>query len=218
VVIALIFLTAHELTFEAVSIVNGEETPWDAFQDSDSDSDTGEDTELEQLFKSIKSSVTCLFRLSMAIRDPVSDNRLRKTIIVDKSHFEQHDILHTRAKYPDCANYLAERLGRAISGRRQYLSYRELHHQKLTKNVELIGLEHPRTEHTSNSTEATTIARTEDFNVLDEDDSMSQTSYATSVNATIRVPPIPKEARGEQHFECPLCFMIVSIHTTVAWK
>ncbi|KAJ4289654.1 hypothetical protein N0V90_010983 [Kalmusia sp. IMI 367209] len=224
-------LTALERSLRhAVAIVQGQETPWDALpaDDSDSDSDSSsnsdtseseEDTELKQLLGSIKTSVTCLFRLSMAIRDPVPDSRVHGTITVDKSHFEEHDIQHARAKYPECAVYLSERLGRAISGRRQYLSYREQHHQKLAKNVELIGIEQARTEHTTNSTEATPIptARTNSFDVFD-DDSLSQTSYATSVNATIRVPSLPKEAREQSHFECPLCFMIVSIHTTAAWN
>ncbi|KAJ4347966.1 uncharacterized protein N0V89_009338 [Didymosphaeria variabile] len=142
----------------AIAVVKGEKTPWDVLEDSDNDSElssnassAGEDTELKQLCGSIQSSVTCLFRLSMAIRDPAPDDRLQKTITVDKSYFEDYDILHAKTKFPDCAEYLTERLGRAISGRRQYFSYRELHHQKLAKKAELIGLEQPRTEHTSNS-------------------------------------------------------------------
>ncbi|KAF1979278.1 hypothetical protein BU23DRAFT_441216, partial [Bimuria novae-zelandiae CBS 107.79] len=224
-------LAALERTLNhAVAIVEGREIPWDALADSDSDSDsdssdsvtsdTGEDTELEQLVESIKTSVTCLFRLSMAIRDPAPDDRLHGTITVDKSYFEKHDILHTKSKYPSCAEYLAERLGRVISGRRQYLNYREQHHQKLAKNVELVGLEQPRTENTSDSTEVTPmpIARSNSANMAGDDDVLSQTSYATSVNATIRVSPMPKEAHEKQHFECPLCFIIVYVHTTAAWK
>ena len=156
----------------------------------------------------------------MAIRDPAPIDQSRSIITVDKSYFEEHDILHAKEKFPGCADYLTDRLGRAISGRRQYLSYREEHHQKLAKNVDLIGFEEPRTEHTSNSTQAAPIpkARTNSFDMLDGDDTLSQTSYATSVNAAIRVPPLPKEAREEEHFECPICFMIVSIHTTAGWK
>ena len=62
------------------------------------------------------------------------------------------------------------------------------------------------------------LDRQNSLNVLDEDDSASQTSFATSVNAAIRVPSLPKEARDNDFFECPLCFMIVSIHTKAAWK
>jgi hypothetical protein len=95
------------------------------------------------------------------------------------------------------------RLGRAISGRRQYHSYREAHHQKVAKSIEKIGFEVPRTgrlpqydiwscsrltwdiEHnvTTNSTEATpmsVVERQNSLNVLDDDDSASQTSFAAS--------------------------------------
>jgi hypothetical protein len=182
------------------------------------------DTELKQLSASIKNTVTCLFRLSMAIRDPAPNTQSRSFITVDKSYFEHHDIQHVESKFPQAEKFLTARLGRAISGRRQYLSYREEHHQKLVKNVERIGHEEPRTEHTTNSTEASPMP------VLDQSkvntvmydsfdfDTLSQTSYATSINATIRAPPLPKEAKEKEHFECPLCYMIVSIHTTTGWK
>ena len=158
----------------------------------------------------------------MAIRDPAPNSQSKSTIAIDKSFYEQHDIQHVKEKFPKSPTYLTERLGRAISGRRQYLSYREEHHQKLSKHIEKIGFEKPTTEFTTNSTEATPIPgidRSNSLNVLDEgDDAASQTSYATSVNATIRVPPLPKEARDKDFFECPLCFLLVSIHTAAEWK
>lgn len=61
--------------------------------------------------------------------------------MIDKSYFEVHDIAHVQSKYPDCTDCLTERLGRAISGRRQYLSYREEHNMKLSKGIEKVGLE-----------------------------------------------------------------------------
>ncbi|RYP35983.1 hypothetical protein DL766_002253 [Monosporascus sp. MC13-8B] len=212
------------------SIVQEKRRPWDELSDSESDSDSDAehsddaesqgDTELKQLLGSIKTTITCLFRLSMSIRDPAPNDQSRSIITVDKSHFEEYDMQHAKAKYPGCAGYLVERLGRANSGRRQYLSYREEHHQKLVKDIDLIGLEVPRTERTSNSTEVTLMptVRPNSFGEVDSDDALSQTSYATSVNAAIRVPPLPKEAHEKEHYECPICFMIVSIHTAAGWK
>jgi hypothetical protein len=221
----------------ALAIVSGERTPWDEMSASDSGSESGSetsgdaddfnfqsDTELKQLSASIKNTVTCLFRLSMAIRVPAPNTQSRSFITVDKSYFEHHDIQHVESKFPQAEKFLTERLGRAISGRRQYLSYREEHHQKLVKNVERIGHEEPRTEHTTNSTEASPMPILDQAKVntvMDDSfdfDTLSQTSYATSINATIRAPPLPKEAKEKEHFECLLCYMIVSIHTTAGWK
>lgn len=219
------------IAYVATSIVKGLKPPWDELlSDSDSDLDSADSlgeqeddhTELQQILASIKTSVTCLFRLSIAVRNPAPESLHRSIITIDKSFFEEHDISHVRSKFPFCSSELVERLGRAITGRRQYFTYREEHHQKLTDKAELIGLEEPKSEHTNNSTVATPIpcAQPKGLNVLDGDEALSQTSYASSDNsgATIRVPPLPKEAYEHEHFECQYCFMVVSVHTKTAWK
>ncbi|KAF2185512.1 hypothetical protein K469DRAFT_576126, partial [Zopfia rhizophila CBS 207.26] len=102
------------------------------------------------------------------------------TITVEKSFFEEFDIQHVPEKFPTCEDFLVNRLGRAISSRRQYLTYREGHHKKLAKNVEKIGFEEPRMEHTTNSTEASPVpsAPKEQDVIDDSHDALSQTSYA----------------------------------------
>lgn len=213
-----------------MAIVRGTKTPWELLSDSDSDSSSVAssvgglqgNTELKQLLEVTKTVITSLFRLSVAIRDPAPNNQSKSPLIVDKSFFVPHDIQHVHEKFPNCPEYLIERLGRAISGRRQYLSYRETHQQKLAKSIEKIGSEKPMTEFTTNSTEATplpVIERVNSLNIVDEgDDTASQTSYATSVNAAIKIPALPKAARDGDYFECPLCFLLVSINSHAEWK
>ena len=208
-----------------MAIVEETRLPWDeeTYSDSDSNSsNTGSvhdlqgNTELKQLCASIKSTVTSLVRLSMAIRDPAPNRQARS---IDKSHFEQHNMLHVQAKFPSASQYLTERLGRATSSRRQYLTYQEVHHNKLAQDIDKLGLEAARSEFTTNSTEATTLQRTNSLNIIDDgDDSASMTSYATSVNASLRAPNLPKEAREKEHYNFPLCYALVAIHTTAAWK
>jgi hypothetical protein len=217
-----------------LAIVREERIPWDdqpeseSISDVDSDSSRGsenndfqDETELKQLSGSIKSSVTRLFRLSMAIRDPAPNSQSRSFITVDKSHFEVYDVSHVQAKFLNAPDYLIKRLGQAVSRRRQYLTYREEHHHKMTKDSEKIGYEGPRTEHSTSSTEATSMpaaVTTIPDVMVDGEDTLSQTSYATSVNDTLRVPPLPKEAREKEFYECPLCYMLVSIHTPATWR
>lgn len=55
------------------------------------------------------------------------------------------------------ALYLVERLSRATSSRRQYLTYRKQHRQKLAKGTEKLGIEESKSEHITNSTEATPV-------------------------------------------------------------
>jgi hypothetical protein len=98
----------------ATDIVEGRRLPWDeeTYLDSDSDSVESEnesavdlqgDTELRQLFARVKSVITSLMRLSMAMREPAPDAQVRT---IDKSHFEQHDILHVQAKFPAASLHL----------------------------------------------------------------------------------------------------------------
>ena len=212
-----------------MDIVEERRFAWDEeiYSDSDSDSDSDDydydginnlqgSTELKQLYASIRSTITSLMRISMAIREPAPNREARS---IDKSHFEQHDMFHVQNKFPIAPQHLAERLGRAISSRRQYLTYREVHHNKLAKDIDKLGLEAARTEFTTNSTEATRLQRTDSLNIADDgDDTASVTSYATSVNATLRAPNLPKEAREKEHYNCPLCYGLIAIHTTSAWK
>lgn len=163
----------------------------------------------------------------MAIRDPAPTIQSRSFITVDKSHFEAHDVSHVQAKFPDALDYLTKRLGQAVSRRRQYLIYREEHHHKMTKGSENIGDEGARTEYTTNSTEAKTMPAVVPKitsavaipDVLgDSEDTLSETSYATSVSTTTRIPQLPKEAREKEFYKCPLCYMLVSIRNPATWK
>lgn len=169
-----------------------------------------------QLLSSVKSSITCLFRLSMATRDPAPDDRLQSIITVDKSHFEKDHINHVIAKFPNCPDHLAARLGQAISARRQYLSYCEQHHKKLSDRQDFIVLEPPRTEYTGSST-GTTSSEGAPRVALGEHSSVSETSYAVSVDAIIRGPPFEK-GQSYQNCECPLCYKTVLVRTRAAWK
>lgn len=164
-------------------------------------------------------------RMSIAIRDPAPHNQLAHTITMDmdKSYHEPYDIQHVEAKFGGLAPYLINRLGRATSSRRQYLAYREKHCQKLSKGIEKLGYEESKTEHTTNSTEATPLPSTNQATGIglsnDGDGTLSQTSYApTQQDATLRTPRLPKQAYKGEPYECPLCFSLVTIYKKAAWK
>ena len=89
--------------------------------------------ELQQLFRSISSIIANLYKLSIVIRrGNLNGDRLLKSSKIDVAFYETFDITHVRNKFPLANNALVERLGKAISRRRQYLKYREQHHEKLS--------------------------------------------------------------------------------------
>ena len=221
--------------------------PWDCLSsDSNSDSeyhaedvvaggapgdpaDVEDQTELKQLQSSMVETVTLLLRLSMAIRSPAPHDQFMRSSNVDTSHFEEFDVMHVREKFPRAEEYLVTRLGRAISRRRQYLRYREAHHKKLRYGLEVPEnrTQDSHTEIIPQSTVASslpTVLKEMDYLDLSEDSGseagFSEASTATSANDTmkLRVPPLPKAAQDGMPFECPLCFMIISVRSTRSWK
>ena len=62
----------------------------------------------------------------------MSRDRLVKSSKIDISFYEPFDLQHAKNKFPLANEDLISRLGKAISRRRQYLKYREKHHEKLS--------------------------------------------------------------------------------------
>jgi len=89
------------------------------------------------LVNDISHIITCLYRLFIAIRNPVPPDRLRKLASIDVSHLESRDIKHISEHFPRVPGYLLERLKKANTKRRQLLRYYQLHHDKLARFVDL---------------------------------------------------------------------------------
>ncbi|KAK3946401.1 hypothetical protein QBC46DRAFT_276311, partial [Diplogelasinospora grovesii] len=232
-----------QLLQDADSILRGEKLPWDKLPNDDDDvlgnvsgdehsssaagSDTsGSDTELGQILGGITVIIDCLFRLSVEIRNPAPHDRFRQSKLTDTSHYEPFDIQHVQTKFPNLDREIAERLGKAISRRRQYFKYREMHHARLshglileTSAIEII----PVSTIASSIPEALKQDTSFDPRALNDDaasdNGVSQTSYATSVATQdeLRVPPMPPGAHNGP-FECPFCYMMIVASSRSSWK
>ncbi|RGP69547.1 transcription factor [Fusarium sporotrichioides] len=224
-----------ELLRDASLIMSGAKVPWDRVEDddtipldadSDSDSDSEfdgmPDTEMAQIVQNVSDVVNCLLRLSVAIRNPAPHDRFTTSVSVEASHYEPFDIRHVKAKFGEIEPFLADRLGKAISRRRQYFKYRESHHLKLKQGLDSVE------QNDVESTVASSLplhAKAAGFSLkaMDEDEGsdsgLTQTSLASS-NADsekLRVPPLPREAE-DGPFECPFCYMIIVATSTASWK
>jgi hypothetical protein len=231
---------------EANDIIMGHRTPWEDLSESDSETDeedpvepqnnVSEVTELQQLISNTAEVVTCLMRLSIAIRNPAPHNQYKESRHIDMSYFEKFDIEHVCAKFPNAPAYLTERLGAAISRRRQYLRYRKDHQERLKQGLEQTKLPQAIYKHKETSvgqseriesTVASSIPlamRTSSPTIQVEkhdyhEDVLSQTSYASSNNdpAKLRPPPLPEQGYNGEPFECPLCCRLSSVSQTSAW-
>lgn len=97
-------------------------------------------SEAEELFKSVKETIASLFRMSIIIRKASPRDRFARAQSSRQAPFdESFDIKHVAQKHPlldsEGKLWLKERLGKAITQRRQYLRYAREHRNKLSKDV-----------------------------------------------------------------------------------
>lgn len=183
---------------------------------SDEENQEKDLSEAEELFESIKETITSLFRISMIIRHASPRDRFAKALSAKQTPFdESFDINHVKHKYPlldqQDRHWLAERLGKAITNRRQFLRYAREHRDKLAKESKEVEYQEHRSDiiaealgpaidraakseadHTVLSKPTSTLAPTSASTLLiarvqtpapedDLPDDRSQTSYAISI-------------------------------------
>lgn len=196
--------------------------------DSFTPDEIDDDIEILEIIADIGDIIGCLLRLSISIRNPAPHDHFMSSKFIDTSHFEEYDVEHVKAKLSHVTPTLANRLGKAISQRRQYFKYRETHHQKLAARQDL---DSKKSEVGVQSTVASSIPiALKDgeggypaFGRLDEEEisnsGASQTSYATSgpQSGRLKMPSLPNQAY-DGPFECPFCYMMISVSTTIQWK
>ncbi|KAI1069122.1 hypothetical protein LB507_006313 [Fusarium sp. FIESC RH6] len=217
-----------KLLRDAHAIEIGEKVPWDHAKDdelsigsgSESESDVST-TEMGQIAQIVSDTVECLLRLSVAIRNPAPHDRFATFVSIDASHCEPFDVQHVKSKFSEIEPFLADRLGRAISRRREYFKYREIQHLQLSQGPNC-------REASDESTVVSSLpecAKAAGFNIetVNEDEisdsGVTQTSFASSHsgNDNIRIPPLPREAENGP-FQCPFCYMMIIATSSISWK
>ncbi|EXJ94596.1 hypothetical protein A1O1_02992 [Capronia coronata CBS 617.96] len=160
-----------------------------------------DETEAQQIYTGLVTTVDCLFQISMIIRCPAQHDRL----------------IARRSQVSSGPRIVADRLGAANSRRRAALKYRERHHAKLGKGIDQSDAVSTRLSETI----ATEFQNTDiDFAETGLNAGLSQTSYAPSLwegGDRLTVPRPPKESSGGKPFECPYCYYLITVADRRAW-
>ncbi|KAL8866992.1 MAG: hypothetical protein Q9174_005949, partial [Haloplaca sp. 1 TL-2023] len=202
-------------------LVDGEESDVESIHEGSSEQE-GSPSELDQIRKSISTAITCLFEMSMLARKPAGHD-----IRVGSKHdvpgeFEQIDQRHIRDKFPMADESLVLRLARATFRRRRYLKYRERHAVKLSQ-----GIDHEAQQARSDGsvilseTVATNVRNWNiDFDETASNSGISQTSYASTLlsGGHITVPAPPKASNNGAPFECPYCYVVITVKSRMNWN
>ena len=192
-------------------------------------------------------AIDSIYRISTEFGRAKLKNRYDKSSNIDVSFYEPFDIDYVRQKFPNAELFLVNRLGKAISKRRQYLRYRELHATKLSGGLPsgpIVDTENPNIQVTEHQDTATILSETtattfvEGSEVGSEPSGIdnarldsgvrrrvryiasiaTETSYATSAGNEGRVRmPSMPQEAATGAFECPFCHKIISVSNTHSW-
>lgn len=93
--------------------------------------------DFQQVLLQMKNDVNCLMRLAVTIRNPAPHEQFKLRMPALVSSFDASHIQHVLHKFPRLQPEVTERLGKALTYRRLFLQYREEHHERLKKGIEV---------------------------------------------------------------------------------
>lgn len=120
-----------EINSEILEILSGERTNREISEPKD---DLGSPDELSELHLSVGDILTSLFKVSMLVKRATKRDRYAKAAsATDDPFLAEFDIRHIADKYPKIRMqpWLLERLGKAITQRRQFLRYCRNHKNRI---------------------------------------------------------------------------------------
>jgi len=200
-----------------------EEVLMESSNDHEQMSDSEETSEIQQIYNGLVETINYLFRMAMLLRKPAKHDRFLKFKKEDVVIYERFDQQYVREKFPHADRTVSDRLGTSISMRRADLKYRERHHKKLGKGIDHF---HDDTSRGAPSTHMSDTVASDfkgesniRFDEAGSNDGLSQTSYAPSMlegRKAMTIPPPPKDF-AKRPFECPYCFVIITIQDKRSW-
>ncbi|KAK5112294.1 hypothetical protein LTR85_011566 [Meristemomyces frigidus] len=193
-------------------------------------------SEAHEICLAVSDLITSLLRVSVLLRKATTRDRYAKAAAAGGPSLPTNfDIEHVLHKFPVTAEkqWLAERLGSAITERRQFLGYSRDHHERIsarsslaTAATDAIASQPAESRDTTfNATNASTLQpeniKLQQLNnpVLDDDEGYSQgTSRFSSGSDSLRVIPLRNVAEEDAPFECPYCLGMVQFNRYSAWR
>ena len=174
-----------EAAEELCQIVSGERQGMTCGLDENEDDKALETSEEDELRDEIGATITRLFRVTTLVRQAAPTDPFAKALSRNRYRFnDQFDIAHVGQRYPNLATddyiWLRQRLGKAITHRRHYLSYMRDHRDKLEGGF----AQDDKTQDATSKTHVPIVDPQQGLNL--KQDTMSRPSFFTK--ATTIVP------------------------------
>ena len=182
----------------------------------------------------IANIISCLYTLSVTIRQPAHQDRLRGYAEIDLSHYESFDNQHVREKFPNAKPFLIKRLVNANTQRRQYF-HRAAEIANRFKHVEpAISVDKPTLPALDNMAVSVSVSKSTHTHPIhrdaqpaiesESDGDETATSFGTMMETggakLLKVPDPPDADRAfaGDAFQCPYCYSLIIVKNSRAWQ
>ncbi|KAH8898865.1 hypothetical protein GQ53DRAFT_878085 [Thozetella sp. PMI_491] len=191
--------------------------------------------ELDELMLGVRSSITDLFRYSMFLRRQQPRGREAPSSGELPAPDAFLDVRHTTDKFQKLKDrpWLAERIGYAITQRREYIRFRQRHQPGAAGTSHVTEAQQSETA----STKATTYKEAGDGDAVLAEGSLDASDRSTRTNATSFMTVFHDDGTAEmavpdlecltfknirlkynEFIECPFCRTIQKLHDVLEWR
>ncbi|KAK7453862.1 hypothetical protein Landi51_03802 [Colletotrichum acutatum] len=164
-----------------------------------------------------------LWSLEKSIQTPDPWYGSLSSELIDTSAYEAFDIQHVSTKFKGIEDYLAQRLGKALSRRRQYFKYRKALHERFSQpvddqvcnmtNIQQDTMASPIPDHPQKVSETSIYY---DLSILFSDEFIPWETSAYDPTSRL-IPDLPQEAL-DGPFECQFCYMLITTRDYHTWR
>ncbi|KAL1850626.1 hypothetical protein Plec18170_006911 [Paecilomyces lecythidis] len=186
------------------------------------ESDDDNTTEAQDIYQNMVELINHLYQMSVAIRQPAKHDQLLAAGSIYRAYFEHWAQRYVHDKYLHADSYLVARIGAAMAIQKAVLKYREMDHIKHTQRI--YGY-----SHSGSAALSSKLSEVATESVMNQDPlgflevsntSTSRTSYAAAPMVTedsLSVPPPPESSNDRKPFQCPYCFITITIEGQNDW-
>ncbi|KAJ5668908.1 hypothetical protein N7462_009978 [Penicillium macrosclerotiorum] len=179
-------------------------------------------TEVQEIHQTLADTITQLHRMTMLIRSPAQHDRLVGTKKLDSEPFKFWTRQHVSSKYPNADEAVVNRISSAMAKQRAILKYRERHHIKLSRGIDIDDVDGKSTILSDTIVSNVYKESSNELSDIASEAHASETSYGGTLlegkdTEAPKIPPIPKQGRDQRPFECPFCFYIITVRDIKSW-
>ncbi|KAK1499250.1 hypothetical protein CTAM01_07171 [Colletotrichum tamarilloi] len=179
--------------------------------------------DLARIVSEVSKRRSALWSLEKSIQTPDPWYASLSSELIDTSAYEAFDIQHVSTKFKGIEDYLAQRLGKALSRRRQYFKYRKVLHERLSQpvddqayNITNIQQDTMASSISDRSQKVSESTICYDLSVFSSDEFVPWETRANDPTSR-PIPDLPEEAQ-DGPFECQFCYMRVRTRDYHTWR